>query len=142
MFSFYLPIAMAIAANIFYHLFQKAIDPSVNPLVSLVATYVVALMASLLLFPFFPHEEGLFSSFKQLNWASYALGLAIIGLEIGFLLVYRVGWKVSLANLLVQVAVVIVLLPVGVFFFQERVSASGYIGLLLAIAGLVLIGRG
>jgi len=38
---------------------------------------------------------------RQLNWASYLLAFSIVGLEVGFLLVYRSGWNLGIAAVLV-----------------------------------------
>jgi drug/metabolite transporter (DMT)-like permease len=138
MFLFFFSVALAILANVFYHICQKLISPGVNPLASLVITYLTALVCSLIILPF-ASKQSLLDSFKGLNWASFALGVCIIGLELGFLLAYRAGWKISLAASFTNTMVMIILLPIGLLLFRDKVSAVNLLGVGLSILGLLLI---
>lgn len=139
---FYLSILLVIASNTLYHIFQKSISGTVNPIVSLVVTYTTALIASIILFFLYPSQMGFFQSFKEINWASYALGGAIIGLEIGVLLTYRAGWNMSVAALVANVCVAIVLIPIGLIFFKEHISLINILGVILSILGIICIHQG
>lgn len=141
MFLFYFSIGLAILASVFYNLVQKLTSPTVHPLIGLAATYTVALVFSLLLLPFFSLKENLASSLKQLNWASFALGLVIVGLEVGYLLAYRAGWQISLAAVFSNVATGLILLPIGVLLFREKLTPTNAIGILVCILGLYLINK-
>lgn len=134
-------IVLAVVANVLYHIFQKSITSDSNPLASLVATYVVALVLSLAAYPFFSGGTSLATAFRKLGWASYALGVAIILLELGFLLAYRAEWKISLAALYANVAVALVLLPIGLLFFREGFTLERGIGFVLCLSGLFLLSR-
>lgn len=136
---FYGAIALTVLANVLYHIFQKAIPAGVNPLVSLMVTYLVAATASLILLPLFPLQSDLASEFRKVNWASVALGAAIIGLELGFLLAYRQGWNISLASLVANTTVALILIPVGLMFFKEHLTPLNILGAVLALAGLILV---
>ncbi len=137
---FYAPILLTVGSNILYHIFQKVIPANVNPVVSLTITYLAAALATVLLFPLFPLNEGWSSALRRVNWASLALGVSIVGLELGFLLAYRAGWKVSLAGLLSNVAVGLVLLPIGLLFFRERLTGLNLLGVAFSLVGLGLMG--
>jgi len=76
-----------------------------------------------------------------LNWTSLVLGVAILGLELGFLLAYRVGWNISLGSLVANSLVALVLIPVGVIFYHEGFSLDKIIGVVLCLAGLVMINK-
>jgi uncharacterized membrane protein len=91
------------------------------------------------LYPFYPNQSGIVANIKSLNWASYALGLAIVGLEAGFIIAYRMGWQISLAGIISNIAVAILLIPIGLFFFKETFSLTNIIGIILCIFGLVLV---
>lgn len=132
---------LAILATIVYHLFTRSIPAGVHPLVSIIITYLTAILICLALLPFFPLDASLGESLRRVNWASFAVGLAIVGIEMGFLLAYRAGWNISLAALIANVAVTVVLLPVGLLAFKERISLVQVIGMVLCIAGLVLVNR-
>jgi multidrug transporter EmrE-like cation transporter len=73
------------------------------------------------------------------NWASVALGVAIVGLELGFLLAYRAGWNISVAGIVSASLVALVLIPVGLTFFKEKLTPLNLLGVVLCIAGLVLV---
>lgn len=139
MFLFYFSIILTILSNLLYHIFQKSISPNINPIFSLMVTYLTAFFTSALLLPFFPNSNSFLSSIKELNWASFALALAIIGLEVGFLLAYRSGWGVGLTAIFSNVAVTILLVPIGLLFFKEKINFSNITGVVICILGLILI---
>jgi uncharacterized membrane protein len=136
---FYGAIALTVLANVLYHLFQKVIPAGVNPMLSLTVTYLVAAALSLLLLPLFPLQGDLAAELRKVNWASVALGGAIIGLELGFLLAYRQGWNISLASLVANTTVALILIPIGLLLFKEKVTTVNVLGMLLALIGLILV---
>lgn len=135
---YYLAIGLTIIANVFYHLAQKSISGNVNPFVSLIATYLTAILISLAILPFYRQGPGIGESIKSLNWASIVLGVAIIGLELGYLLAYRMGWQISLAGVFSNVAVALLLIPIGVLLFREHLSGLNVLGLAFCVLGLIL----
>jgi uncharacterized membrane protein len=136
---YYLGIGLTIISNVFYHIFQKAIPNNVNPVISLIVTYLTAAAACLLILPFYHGQNGIIASLKQVTWASMALGIAIIGLEAGFLLAYRAGWEISLAAGVSNVMVAVLLVPIGLLFYREALTPQNIIGIVLCVGGLVLI---
>ena len=92
---YYLSITIAILASAVYHFSQKATPRGVNPPISLMVTYGIALVLTALLLYVMPAKGGLWAEIRRLNWASYLLAIAIVGLEVGFLLVYRGGWNIG-----------------------------------------------
>jgi multidrug transporter EmrE-like cation transporter len=76
---------------------------------------------------------------KQLNWATYALAFSLVGLELGFLLVYRAGWNIGIAAVLVNVVASLLLVPVALYVFKDRLSAVNIIGILVCLAGLLML---
>jgi uncharacterized membrane protein len=137
---YYSSIALAILANLVYHICQKRINPNVNPMISAAVTYSVALAVSLILI-FIPFKDARPAGiqFKELNWASYMLGFAIVGLEAGFLLAYRAGWNVAQCALFSNIAVTFLLLPIGIIVFKESVSITNMVGIGFAILGLFMM---
>jgi drug/metabolite transporter (DMT)-like permease len=132
-------IALTILANLGYHLLQRSIRPDLSPLISLIATYGTALLVCLIALPVFRGEEPLGQQLAKLGWPSVTLGLAIIALELGFLLAYRAGWDLSVAALYSNAAVALLLLPVGVLAFHEGMDARKVAGLVCAFVGLILL---
>ena len=136
---YYIAIGLTIIANLFYHIFQKSIPENVNPFVSLIATYISAIVVSLAVFLIYPGNSNIPLTLKSLNWASFALGIAIVGLEVGFLLAYRAGWNLSIAAAFSNVAVTLLLIPVGIILFKEKLSVINITGLVFCVLGLILV---
>ena len=139
MFLFYFSIALTIASSALYHFTQKQIPSAANPAVSIIVTYVVSLALCFVLLFFMPAGNGLAAALGQLNWASYLLALSLVGLEVGFLLVYRSGWNIGIAAVLVNVAASLILVPVAIYVFREKLSLINLIGILVCLAGLVML---
>ena len=136
---FYFSIALAIGASALYHFTAKSTPANVNFTVSLLVTYALAFVFTLLTFVFFPVKHGLAAELKQLNWASVGLAVAIVGIEFGFLLVYRSGWNLGIAAVLVNAAAALLLLPAAVLVFKDRLSWVNVLGMFVCLAGLVLL---
>lgn len=137
--NFYFPIILVVAANIIYHLSQKSIPQGVNPIVSTIVAYGVALIASIMLYPFFADGQTVVNQLKEINWSTYAVGVAIVGIEVGFLLAYRIGWNVSFGAIFSNATATILLIPLGLLFFKEKISWINIAGIVMCIAGLWMI---
>lgn len=139
MFLFYFSITLAICSSALYHFVAKSTPSNVNFTVSLLVTYAVAFVVVLLTFFFFPLKNGLGFELKQLNWASIGLAIAIVGIEFGFLLTYRSGWNLGIAAVLVNVVASLILVPVAIFIFKDKISWINILGILVCLAGLVML---
>jgi drug/metabolite transporter (DMT)-like permease len=139
MFLFYFSITLAIASSALYHFTAKSTPSNVNFTVSLLVTYAVAFGVVLLTFIFFPLKNDLAFELKQLNWASIGLAIAIVGIEFGFLLTYRAGWHLGIAAVLVNVVASLILVPVAIFFFKDKISWVNVLGILVCLVGLVML---
>jgi uncharacterized membrane protein len=136
---YYLSIALTVVSNVLYHVFLKVTPNSVNPIFSLIITYVMATVVTSIIYLFYPQKVPFLDNFRDLSWASYALGIAIVGLEVGFLLAYRAGWNISLAGLISSTTVSVLLIPVGLLLFKETLAGINVLGVVLCLIGLILI---
>ena len=141
MLVFWLSAAFVVSASVAYHLFQKSIPAPANPMVSVIVTFATAGIVSLLLLPLFLGGASLGQELGKLNWASIALGLTIVGIDVGYLLLYRAGWNISLGSAFCNALVAVALLPMGVLLFKERLAFPNYIGVFLTVVGIYLIIR-
>ena len=139
MLVYYFSIGLIVISTGLYHIVQKLTPGSVNPLLSLSVTYAAATVICLLLLPVFPLGASLFDSLRELNWSSVALGFTVVGIELGFILAYRAGWDISLAAIVSSSGAALLLVPIGLLLFREHVSAINLAGVLVCVAGLVLI---
>ena len=135
---FYFSITLAIASSALYHFVAKSTPANVNFTVSLLVTYGVAFVATLFTFFFFP-TSSIVAELKQLNWASVGLAVAVMGIEFGYLLMYRAGWNLGIAAVLVTVLASLILVPVAIFVFKDRLSWVNIAGILVCLAGLMML---
>lgn len=139
MFPYYFSITLAICSTALYHFVARSTPANINFSISLMVTYAVAFGLTLLTFLFSPTRTGVFYELKLLNWASIGLAIAIVGIEFGFLLTYRAGWNLGVAAVLSNVAASLILIPVAIFVFKDRISWVDIFGILVCLAGLIMI---
>lgn len=132
-------MVVTVSFNILYHLSQKMIPNNVYPLTSLTVTFAVALLFTLILLPIFPPPTKIYKSFRQVNWATIGVAIAIVGMDIGYLLVYRAGWNMSEASLIGTLVVSLMLLPIGLYFYKEKLTPVNLAGIFICIIGLVMV---
>ena len=135
------PILTVVAANTAYNICAKSTPESINPLASLTITYAAAAVTSLALFFVTAQEKNLVVEFGKANWTSWALGIAIVGLEFGFLSAYRAGWKISTAQLIASLLLTCVLVVVGMLFYHEVLTLRQVIGMMICAIGLILVAK-
>ena len=138
---FWLSMFFIILGNVIYHLSQKAIPASANPVASVLVSYVVAILFSLLLLPKYLSGISFTEALRTLNWSSVVVGVSIVAIEFGFLLAYRAGWQINLAALLASVIIALILLPIGVLAFRESWSWHKTMGLVCCVVGLILLNK-
>jgi len=136
---FYLSMIIAILSVTAYQILQKQISININPVVSLMITYAVAILFTATLFILFPSENNILESLKNANYASYLLGITIVGIEMGFLLAYRNGWKLSMATPFYTSITTVLLLLIGIIFFKEYLTGIKILGIVFCILGVILL---
>lgn len=133
------PILIVIASNTFYNICMKSTPNDVNPFGALMVTYAVSLIITAVIFVFMVKPENVVLELAKVNWVSVVLALALVGLEVGYVFVYRVGWQVSSASVVANIGLACVLLIVGFLLYKEDVSIRQILGILVCMVGLVLI---
>jgi uncharacterized membrane protein len=139
--GFYFPFALTVAGMVLYHLSQKAVPPGVNPFLVIVLAYLVGIALCVACAFAYPGKKNLIESVKLSNWAVFTLGAAAALIELGFLLAYRAGWKISTAAVATNAAAAIALIPIGILVFKDHLSWRNVIGLVFCIFGLVMVMR-
>ncbi|AMD17176.1 membrane protein [Methanobrevibacter sp. YE315] len=133
------PILVVILSNTFYNICMKSMPSDVNPFGALMITYLVAAIISAIIFVYMVGPSNVGVEMSRINWTSVVLALAIVGLEIGYVFVYRAGWTVSTATVVANIGLACVLLLVGYFLYKENVSINQIVGIVVCMFGLVLI---
>lgn len=141
MLSYIWPIALVVLANTFYQICAKATPEAMNPLASLTVTYTIAALASGLLFAATIRGGSLLREYSHLNWAPFVFGLALVGLEVGFIYTYKAGWPVNAASLVASAFLAVVLIFVGFLVYKEPITVSKLIGIAICMVGLYFINK-
>ena len=84
-------------------------------------------------------DANLFQEVRLTNWAPVVLGVVIVGLEVGFIYAFRAGWQVSVTQIVTSAAVAVILIFVGRLVYDEAITWNKIAGIIVVLAGLVLI---
>lgn len=139
MFSYIWPIALAILSNVLYHICAKTTPEGVHPFASLTATYLTGAVLSAVLYYVLAPQANIVKECSRLNWAPFALGIVIVGLEGGWLYAYKAGWQVNTGFIVQSAFVSVLLLFVGYFLYREALSWNKLLGTAICLLGLVFI---
>ena len=134
----FLPIAVAVISNVFYHIASKSIPAEQNAFMGLVVNYATALLASVILFFLTPHEKILIEVTRS-NWACILMGLSITAVEAAFVMIYRAGGELSTASLIVNILIALAMIFVGGIFYHEQIFLRKIFGAVLCMAGVALL---
>ncbi|MEY8387704.1 EamA family transporter [Oscillospiraceae bacterium 38-13] len=133
------PILIVVTSNTVYNICAKSTPETVNGFAPLAITYTIAAACAVLLFYLTAEEKQLLAELGKTNWTAWVLGLSIVGLEFGFLCVYRMGWNISMGNLTASITLSCVLLLAGVLLYRETLTLRQILGMAVCVLGLVLI---
>ncbi|MBE6758496.1 MAG: hypothetical protein E7554_00205 [Ruminococcaceae bacterium] len=133
------PVLIVVAANTLYNISAKSTPEEINSFASLAISYVVAAVCSLILYFVTAENRNIFAEIGKTNWSTLALGAAIVGLEFGYICIYRAGWKVSVASLVANISLACVLLIVGLLMYKEVLSLRQAVGMGLCAVGMILM---
>lgn len=141
MLNYYWPIAFIVFSNVLYHICSKSISQDGNLYFSFLVTYFVAALICLALYLSGGHFKDFICDIKSIRWNAGLLGISIVCLELGFVMMYKVGWNISIGSLVANISLAIALVLIGVFFYRDNLSINHIIGMILCISGLIFINR-
>lgn len=139
MLSYIWPLVLIVASNIVYQICTKSVPDTMHPLASLTVTYGVGAVLSAVLYYVLCKNGNLLREYQQLNWAPFALGLVIIGLEVGYIYAYKAGWPVSTTATVQSAFLAVALVIVGLLLYKEHITWSKAVGVIICLVGLVFI---
>ena len=135
------PIALVVLANTVYQVCAKSVPDAMNPLASLTITYAVGAVFSLALYLLLNRGGNLLREYSRVNWAPFVLGLAIVGLEVGFIYAYKAGWTVSTASIVQSAFLAVALIAVGFLLYREAITWNKVVGIVICLIGLAFINK-
>ena len=141
MLSYLWPLFLVIISNTVYNICTKSTPQNIQPFASLTLTYLVSAGISLILFFLFSESKDLLAEMSKANWATFLLGGVLVLLEVGWIYMYRVGWKVSVGSLGANIGLACTLLLIGVLFYKEALTLRQLAGILLCMASMFLLAK-
>ena len=137
--TFYLPFVIAVGGMLLYHLSQKSIPKEMNPFHATAIAYLMGIVVCAVLGFTYSADRSIVNSLKTSNWAVLGMGVGAAVIEVGFMLAYRMGWRISLTAVATNVAATVVLIPIGLFVFREHLSMRNILGIIFCVLGLLLV---
>ncbi|MBR6529672.1 MAG: EamA family transporter [Firmicutes bacterium] len=135
------PILLAVFSDVFYQICAKSTPETLNPFASLTITYLVGAAVSVMIYFVTSSGQNLFTEWKEMNWTTFVLGLAIVGLEAGSIYMYKAGWNLNTGYIVKALILSIALIAVGYFLYKEEFSATKATGIAVCLVGLYLINK-
>lgn len=139
MLAYVWPLALVVLSNVVYQISSKSVSQDIDPFASLTVTYLIGAAVSAVLYFTVSKGTNLWREYSQLNWASVILGLAVVGLEAGWIFAYRAGWPVSTGFIVQSAVLAALLLAVGYFLYHEAIPWNRLVGVGICLVGLVFI---
>ena len=126
MFSTWWPLLLVVASSVGYQVGLKEVSDIGDPMASLTVTYLAASVVSFVIY-FFQSlgKESFLRGVLSVNLSAIGLGLAIVGIEVGTLFMYRAGWAVT-----------------GFLIYKEKLTRRQLIGVGISLAGILCIVMG
>jgi drug/metabolite transporter (DMT)-like permease len=134
-----LPLIFVIASVTLYNVVLKFAPKELNPLLMVILAYAIGIVFCLFGSLVIPGMSINARSFTSVNWTVIGLALAVVGIEMGFLLAYRAGWQVHLTPIIVHLVSTALLTVIALVFWQARLGWQQLLGLVLCAIGLVLV---
>lgn len=137
--SYLAPAILMIGSRVPYMIIQKVTPENVDPYVSLCLCYAVCLIVAVVIFIITQKGHNLMLELKKINWTAPALGICLVCMDLSALLMFRVGWNLSVGSVLLYVLLAIALVIVGGVFYKEKITLKRLIGVCVCIIGVLMI---
>jgi drug/metabolite transporter (DMT)-like permease len=140
-FTLFGPLLLVVGGSLLYHVAAKSVPKTLEPFGALIGVYATALAASLIAYAL--ARRGAMPTHISGLWhpTVAAVGLGALMIELGFLLTYRAAWPVSIASVMTNGLVAVLLIPIGAAIFGEAITAVRVAGIVLCLLGISLIQR-
>jgi drug/metabolite transporter (DMT)-like permease len=135
------PLALVVCGSLVYHVAAKSVPKALDPVAALIGVYATALAASLVACAL--ARRGALTAHLSSVWHPTigAVGLGALMIELGFLMTYRAAWPVSIASVMTNGLVAVLLMPIGAAVFGEPITTIKVAGVALCLLGVALLQR-
>lgn len=143
MFSTWWPLLLVVLSSVGYQVGLKEVAGVGDPMISLMVTYLAASVVSFVIY-FFQSlgKESFLRGVLSVNVSAVGLGLAIVGIEVGTLFMYRAGWAVNVAFVVANSLIVAALMLTGFLLYKEKLTLRQLIGVGISLVGILCIVMG
>ncbi len=135
------PIVLVVVANVVYQICAKSVPKNMDTMASMVITYLVGALCSAIMFFIMNRDVSLWQEFEKTNSAPVWLGVSVVGLEIGFIYAYKIGWAISTASIVQSTFLSLALIIVGALLYNEVITMNKVIGIVICLVGLYFISK-
>ena len=139
--SYLWPIVLVVCSNIVYQICAKSVPKEMDAMASMTITYLVGAVCSAILFFVFNKNGSLLQEYSRMNLAPALLGLSVVGLEVGFLYAYKVGWPVSTASIVQSAFLSVALVVVGALLYHEAITPNKILGVAVCLVGIYFLNK-
>lgn len=133
------PIILIVVSNVIYQICSKSSPKELHPLAMLVITYLIGALGSFIAYHILAPAPNIVAEYKNLNWTAFVLGIAVVGLESGYLYLYKLGWNINTGYMVVSILIAISLLFVGLFLYNESISLTKVVGIIVCLIGMFIL---
>ena len=134
-----IPIFIIVLSNCFYHVCSKSTPSNLNAFGALMVTYLIATILTGLILVYMVKPENVIAELSKINWTSIVLGIAIVGLEAGYIFAYRLGGNVNTTPLIANTALAVALIIIGALLYNENITIKEISGIILCLIGMIVI---
>lgn len=135
---YYISVLVLIFASVGYAIFQRITPVNMNPVVALFYIYSSGLIMTIIFM--ITDRKNYVRAKNIISLRFLAFGFSCILVDAGFLFAYRNGWNIYSLNIVSNSIILIILTIVSRLIFKEKILLVNYIGMLIGIIGLSVIG--
>lgn len=139
--SYTWPIILVVISNILYQVCAKSVPKDMDAMASMTITYLVGDLCSAVMYFIMNRNGNLLHEYSKINAAPILLGISVVGLEVGFIYAYKVGWPVSTASIVQSAFLSIALIIVGAVCYHEGITTNKVLGVAICLVGLYFINK-
>lgn len=130
-------IVLVAVSLVAYQLAQRSISSGSSAWLPLLVAYAVGALVCGAAVAITSRSFG--AEIRSLSLGSVVLGLAVVGIEFGYLQAHRAGWSLAVVGLVGSAAGAIALAAIGWLVLDETLSVRQVAGIGLCLAGLGLL---
>ncbi len=138
---YYTSLGIAVVGLVVYHISLKRTPHDLNPLAFLAIGYLLAAVMCVASARLIEGKMPWTGFNASLGVTLVMLAVGVLLIEIGTLLSYRYGWPLGTVGPVGNALAASLLLPMAIVIFKDRVGTFQILGLILVVAGMLLMTR-